>query len=876
MLKLTDIRKVYSFGQNAQTALDGVSVEFRKSEFVSILGPSGCGKTTLLNIIGGLDRYTSGDLSVKGVSTKKYRDGDWDRYRNRSIGFVFQSYNLIPHQSILSNVELAMTLSGVKRSARRERAREALERVGLGEYLHKRPNQMSGGQMQRVAIARALVNNPEILLADEPTGALDSATSEQIMELLKEIAKDRLVIMVTHNPDLAERYSTRIIRLFDGRITGDSNPYTSEEEGETVGHVKRKKKPMSFFTATSLSLNNLMTKKGRTILTSFAGSIGIIGIALILSLSNGIQIYIDKMQEDTLSAYPITIQRETIDYTSMLSAVSDEAAEPHEKDAVYSNSNMQRMLNTMLSGLVTNDLGSLKEYFEDESTGMDGLVSDIKYTYGASFSMYAEKADGGYDEVDAIEIVDSMYEALYGITYSEAVNGMGSMSSMYSSVNSSFDVMTEMLDNKELLSAQYDVIQGDWPAAYNEMVLVVDENNEIPDMILYALGLRDRSEIPDYIDLVKDGEEVPIDQKVFSYDELLGKTFRLIPDSYKFADTDGDGKYEDLTEDEEKLNSVIGDGITIKISGIVRPTKDALASSIGGTLGYTKELSEHIIGLLQDSDAVKAQLDNEDTDIFTGIKFPEDTKKELTMDDVRAYLATLPSEEQAAYQPYMESMDEKTILEMFKAMLTTSATYEGNLKKIGYIDEKQPETIAIYPKDFASKEEICNKIDDFNEGRDENDKITYSDMLGIILSSVTTIIDIISYVLIAFVSISLVVSSIMIGIITYISVLERTKEIGILRAIGASKKDISRVFNAETLIVGFGAGAMGILLTVLLCLPINAIIHAVSGVYNVNAVLPWQGGVILVIISMLLTFIAGLIPSRFAAKKDPVVALRTE
>ena len=876
MLKLTDIKKVYSFGQNSQTALDGVSVEFRKNEFVSILGPSGCGKTTLLNIIGGLDRYTSGDLTIKGVSTKKYRDGDWDTYRNRSVGFVFQSYNLIPHQSILANVELAMTLSGVKRSVRRERAKAALERVGLGDYMHKKPNQMSGGQMQRVAIARALVNNPEILLADEPTGALDSATSEQIMELLKEIAKDRLVIMVTHNPDLAEKYSTRIIRLFDGKITGDSNPYVSEEEKEETGHKKRKKKPMSFLTATSLSLNNLMTKKGRTILTSFAGSIGIIGIALILSLSNGIQVYIDKMQEDTLSAYPITIQKETVDYTGMLSTVSDNAAEAHENDAVYSNSNMQRMLNTMLSGLVTNDLGALKDYFEDESTGMEEYVSDIKYTYGASFSMYSENADGGYDEIDSLEIIDSMYEALYGIKYSDAINGMGSMSSMYSSINSSFDVMSEMLDNEELLSAQYDVVKGSWPGSYDEMVLVIDQNNEIPDMVLYALGLRDRSEIPEYVDMVKKGEELPIEQKVFSYDDLLGKTFRLIPDSYKFADTDGDGIYEDLSEDGEKLNDVIDKGITIKISGIVRPKKDALASSIGGTLGYTKELSEHVIGLLQESDAAKAQLNNADTDIFTGIKFPAGDKKEFTMEDVREYLAALPAEEQATYQAYMANMDENTVLEMFKSMLTTSATYEGNLTKIGYVDENQPETIAIYPKDFASKEEICNKIDAFNEGRDEDEKITYSDMLGVILSSVTTIINIISYVLIAFVSISLIVSSIMIGIITYISVLERTKEIGILRSIGASKKDISRVFNAETLIVGFCAGAIGILATVLLCLPINAIIHAVSGVYNVNAVLPWQGGVILVAISMFLTFIAGLIPSRLAAKKDPVVALRTE
>ncbi len=876
MLKLTNIKKVYSFGQNSQTALNGVSVEFRKNEFVSVLGPSGCGKTTLLNIIGGLDRYTDGDLMIKGISTKEYRDGDWDTYRNRSVGFVFQSYNLIPHQSILSNVELAMTLSGVKRSQRRERAKAALERVGLGEYLHKKPNQMSGGQMQRVAIARALVNNPEILLADEPTGALDSETSEQIMELLKEIAKDRLVIMVTHNPELAERYSTRIIRLMDGKITGDTDPYEPAEEVKNAEHKKAKKKPMSFITAISLSLNNLMTKKGRTLLTSFAGSIGIIGIALILSLSNGIQLYIDKVQEDTLSTYPITIQSETVDYSSMFTEAGDEEAEPHENDAVYSNSNMQKMLNTMLSGLVTNDLGALKEYFDDESTGMSEYVSDIKYTYGAGFSMYADDENGGYVKVDTVEIIDQMYDALYGIKYSDAIAGMGSMSGMYSSMNSHFEVMSEMLDNKALLESQYTCLKGDWPSSYDEMVLVVDENNEIMDMVLYALGLRDRSEISEYIDIVKNGEEVPINPMVFKYEDLIGKTFQLIPDAYRFADSNGDGIFEDLSEDEERMNDIIGDGITITISGIVRPAKDAVATSIGGVLGYTKELSEHVISLINDSAAIKAQTENPGTDIFTGIDFRGDEEKELTMDDVRAYVATLPEEEQMQYQAVMSAMEEETILEMFRAMLMTNATYDGNLDKIGYVDETKPVSVAIYPKDFASKEAICDKIDEFNANRSDEEQIKYTDIFGILMSSVSIIVNIISYVLIAFVSISLVVSSIMIGIITYISVLERTKEIGILRAIGASKKDISRVFNAETLIVGFGAGAIGIAVTVLLCLPINAIIHAVSGVYNVSAQLPVAGGVILVLISMFLTFIAGLIPSMLAAKKDPVVALRSE
>ena len=870
MLQLKNIKKVYKFADNSQTALNGVSMAFRRSEFVSILGPSGCGKTTLLNIIGGLDRYTDGDLIIKGRHTREYRDGDWDVYRNRSVGFVFQSYNLIPHQSILANVELAMTLSGISRQQRRERAKKALERVGLGDFLHKKPNQMSGGQMQRVAIARALVNDPEILLADEPTGALDSGTSVQIMELLSEIAKDRLVIMVTHNPELAERYSTRIIRLLDGKVVGDSNPYEPAEESAPAEKKKVRKKPMSFITATSLSLNNLMTKKARTFLTSFAGSIGIIGIALILALSNGITLYIDRVQEDTLSSYPLTIQTEAMDYSSMFAAAADNGGEEHGDDGkIHSNSNMTTMLNSMLSGMVHNDLKSLKSYLDDPANGISDLVSDVKYTYGLDYTVYTTDVAGNRVKVDTTEIIDAMYEKLYGIKYSDAINGMGSMSSLAGSVTG-FDIMSEMIDNQSLLESQYDII-GSWPSEYNEVVLAVDKNNELTDMVLYALGLRDRSEINDFIDMMKNGEELPVEKLSFDYDDLIGMTFDLVPAALAYEDADGNGVYEQLEEDR-----AVGNAVKIKISGIVRPSEGALASSISGVLGYTKALTDYITDITDKSDAVKAQKENSDTDIFTGIKFPTSEQSPLTMDDVQAYISTLGAEEQAQYGALISGMDEKKVLEMFTALTRTSATYDGNLEKLGVIDKTTPKSVSIYPKDFESKEVICDKIDDFNAGRDENDKITYTDYVGLMMSSVTTIIDVISYVLIAFVSISLIVSSIMIGIITYISVLERTKEIGILRSIGASKKDVSRVFNAETLIVGFSAGIIGIGITLILTVPINFLIRTISGVSGVGAALPWQGGLALVLISCLLTFIAGLVPSRIAAKKDPVVALRTE
>lgn len=877
MLKLIGIKKVYAFGDQKQTALNGVNVEFRKNEFVSVLGPSGCGKTTLLNIIGGLDRYTEGDLIIRGKSTKQYRDGDWDTYRNRSIGFVFQTYNLIPHQSILANVELAMTLSGVKRTERRARAKQALEKVGLGDYIHKKPNQMSGGQMQRVAIARALVNNPEILLADEPTGALDSETSLQIMELLKEIAKDRLVIMVTHNPELAQLYSTRIIRLLDGKIVDDSDPYTEQETAALPAEKKRvKKKPMSFLTAANLSLNNLMTKKARTFLTSFAGSIGIIGIALILSLSHGINLYINQVQEDTLSTYPLTITSEAMDYSSMFSLSDETAEQEHDLDKIYSNSNMQRMMNAMMNGFVTNDLKSLKEYFDQPETGMGEYVTDIKYTYDIDFGMYTKDENGDYVKIDSTEIMDLMYEEFVGISYTDYMASLGSMSTMMDSFTSSINVFSEMIDNEELLRSQYDLLYGTWPQDYNEMILVLNDNNELMDLTLYALGLRDRSEIPDLVDSFKNGDGIPIDSKSYTYEDLVGKEFRLVLNSDLYEEVDDSGVYKDISEDEDRLSQAISGGETIKISGIIRPSANAVAQSITSTLAYTKELTQYIIDKTEQSDIVKAQKENPDVDIFTGLAFATADDEALTMEDVRAYIASLPPEQQQQYGPVLSTMDEKDVLAMFTEMMRTSATYDGNLKKLGVADKETPASIAIYSKDFASKEEVENLIADYNRDKEEDDQITYTDMIGLMMSSITMIIDVISYVLIAFVSISLIVSSIMIGIITYISVLERTKEIGILRSIGASKKDISRVFNAETLAVGLAAGLIGILFTVLLCLPINLIIQSLSGISNVGAVLPWQGGVILVIISMLLTFIAGLIPAKLAAKKDPVVALRTE
>lgn len=908
MLALKHIVKDYTAGDTQVRALKGVSLEFRKHEFVSILGPSGCGKTTLLNIIGGLDQYTDGDLVINGKSTKDFRDGDWDTYRNHSVGFVFQSYNLIPHQSVLSNVELALTLSGVSKAERRKRATDALTQVGLGDQLHKRPNQMSGGQMQRVAIARALVNDPDILLADEPTGALDSTTSVQIMELLKSISKDKLIIMVTHNPDLAAQYSSRIIRLLDGKITDDTNPYRSEAAQPAATQSRKEQKAlrkpsMSFLTALTLSLNNLMTKKGRTILTAFAGSIGIIGIALILSISTGVQNYIDQVQEDTLSTYPLTIESTATDLAKLMGSLAETriSDDTHDLERVYSDNTMTKLLNSMIAEITSNDLKSFREFLESGETNIKELSSDIQYGYSTQLNVFAADTSDGITQVNPS-------------TFMEAL-GMGNMSAMMeanpmmqmSSSMSSMDVWAEMLGNEALLSSQYDVIAGRMPEDFDEVVLVVDEDNELDDYTLYTLGLKEQSELREMYKELQQGNTVEAESVDYSYDELLSLTFRLVPSCDFYEEQDG--IWIDRREDDASYKELVDNGLELRVVGILRPNEDATAQSISGAVGYTTALMEYLIGEINGSEVVKAQIDNPDTDIFTGLPFEDadggtddmggmpdvdpaggmpdadpaggmpdvdligglggmlGMDMESLTDEQRAYLATLSEEQLAALQS------------QYAGTQSTTATYDGNLALLGVADLSEPSSISIYPKDFASKEDITEIIDSYNnrmraEGKDEN-VIQYTDYIGLMMSSITTIITAISYVLIAFVAISLVVSSIMIGIITYISVLERTKEIGILRSIGASKRDISRVFNAETLIVGFVAGALGILITLLFTLPINALIYSLSGV-SLKAVLPLGGAVILVAISMFLTFIAGLIPSKVAARKDPVVALRSE
>lgn len=935
MLSLKQIIKNYVSGNETVQALKGIDIEFRENEFVSILGPSGCGKTTLLNIIGGLDRYTSGDLVINGKSTKEFKDSDWDTYRNHSIGFVFQSYNLIPHQTVLSNVELALTLSGVSKSERRKRAIDVLTKVGLSDQLNKKPNQMSGGQMQRVAIARALINDPDILLADEPTGALDSATSVQIMEILKEISKDKLIIMVTHNPELAEKYSSRIIKLLDGKITDDSDPYSANvvepiknEEKAKADRKKGKKTSMSFLTALSLSKNNLLTKKARTILTSFAGSIGIIGIALILSLSNGVQTYIDAVQEDTLSTYPLTIDETTTDFQSMMEIMMD-TAEPDENrpaDRVYSRNLTGLMINAMSAGSSQNNLKEFKTYLESKKDVLEQYTSDIKYSYSTVMNIYKENDEGEIIQVNPSQV----YEALgMGSQISDMQSSsIGSMSPIMSSTS---NMWSEMIDNQDILDAQYDVIAGRMPENYNEIVVVVNKYNEIDDFSLYSLGLKDVNELSEMMNAMQNMETVDESVTEYSYDEILNLRYRLIlnTDYYK---KDG-SKWVDMSDDEEYMKSVIENGIELKVVGILKPNEEASAQSISGVVGYRSDLMTTLIERINDTEIVKEQLADPETDVFTGLKFEESQDEESASreellakigydqlsDDEKAKIDALSDEQLAeavsrmsaagsesemsreemlAAIEYDKMSDEEkaqidsltdqqlsAMIEMMQQQQEAASpekpetTYEENLSILGVASIDTPSSINIYPKDFASKESIENIIKEYNEkaeaeGNEEN-IIQYTDMVGLMMSSVTSIIDAISYVLIGFVAISLVVSSIMIGIITYISVLERTKEIGILRSIGASKRDISRVFNAETIIVGFTAGAIGIAISYLLTIPINMIISHITEA-PVRAAIPTAGAVILIIISMLLTFIAGLIPSRIAAKKDPVVALRTE
>ena len=1038
MLKLRNIIKDYETGESKVRALDGISLDFRESEFVSILGPSGCGKTTLLNIIGGLDQYTSGDLVINGRSTKLYRDADWDAYRNHSIGFVFQSYNLIPHQTVLANVELALTLSGISPKERRARAMDALRQVGLADQIKKKPNQMSGGQMQRVAIARALVNDPDILLADEPTGALDTQTSVQIMDILRSISKKKLIIMVTHNPELAEEYSSRIIRVLDGRVVDDTNPYLADGEvvteptAEVITDKKEQKKQliadrkalkadkaslkkegkvkksMSFFTALSLSLNNLMTKKTRTFMTSFAGSIGIIGIALILSVSAGVNNYIDSVQRDTLSTYPLTIQRETQDFSAMLEAMTEvKSQETGEIDPnkIYIDDSMGAMMSAM-SATTKNNLVKFKQYILDNYGKLEDAVSDIQYTY--DFDLQIFTADGK-TQVSPTQIFEKMGDAFSGITEMMEMSGSDSM----------FSVMSEMINNQQILDEQYELVgEGSkWPTAANEVVLVVNENNQISKMTLYMLGVLDQDGLEKVMtDLMLNGNYESSHMTPYDISEFLGKEFLLLNTSQFFEESKtetyiANGKVypvwndlrEDLTFNEEAF--VTKNGTKLVISGIVRPREGVTATSISGALGYTKGLTDEILRLNTESAVINQQKETPTINVLTGLTFERTTytKENIgdliakidskTMERFYAYmtqmilsdpvesaklvinspeafmgffslmptdyqtailtgmlnqakmtqpdalngvlsgigstintsvnsenflhlLPSLPQEDvmmaagamvslcgndfmQGIYNGMTESIKTMTLTdEMFVTLLKndfisdekfamleetlyqmapqTDATYESVLKELGDAEAADPMSINFYAKDFESKEVIEKFIADYNKNAEEADQLKYTDMIGILMSSISTIINAISYVLIAFVAISLVVSSIMIGIITYISVLERTKEIGILRAIGASKRDIRRVFNAETLIVGFVAGLIGILATLFFNTIINIILINLTGIPTLKATLPVGAAIILVAISMFLTFIAGLFPSGFAAKRNPVEALRSE
>ena len=995
MLKLDNIVKVYETGGEDVTALRGVNLSFRENEFVAILGHSGCGKTTLLNIVGGLDQYTSGDLIINGRSTREFRDGDWDAYRNHSIGFVFQSYNLIPHQSVLANVELALTLSGVGKGERRRRAEEALKKVGLADQIKKRPNQLSGGQMQRVAIARALVNDPDILLADEPTGALDSETSVQVMDLLAEIAEEKLVIMVTHNPELAEQYATRTIRLLDGRVVDDSAPFDGRQEGPVRVEVGMKKPSMSFPTAFSLSLNNLMTKKGRTLLTSFAGSIGIIGIALILSLSAGINRYINQVQEETLSSYPITIMAESTDMSDLMASLMGshrgEGGEDHDRERVYSSTVMYDMLNSMVEAEVqTNNLKDFKAYLDQGGGGIADLAA-IQYSYDFGFDIYTQDEDGKIVKSDVMTLMQDAMSAMYGGDYSSYFATMGGMYER-------MDVWEELLGGEEgeavggQVKSQYDLLYGRWPERYDEVILFVDRNNEISDLMLYALGLMSADHMTESLSAAMDGESLEAEVRSWSYEELCGMDFKLLLPAEKYQYEPATGTWVDMSATDTGMDFLYNSddtGTRLKVVGVARPGEDSTAGMVTGAIGYTGALTAYAIEATAEMEIVKKQMADGETDVICGLPFPReddaepaDWEKEeairehlLTLSDTEkagAYMdvmgqpsdeyveavvdqqtegMTRESVEQMIIQQYAGEMgvDGETVAgyiaemsdeelfsrveeavaqqvreqyaqgvqaqlgalsqEQLAVMLDVSmgsgymsvraepleawqygylydhympptrsdSTYEENLELLGYVDLESPSAINIYASTFAEKDLIADKIADYNAAcADSEDEIHYTDYVALLMSSVTDIISGISYLLIAFVSISLVVSSIMIGIITYISVLERTKEIGILRAVGASKRDVSRVFNAETLIVGLGAGLIGIGVTLLLILPINAALLHFTGIAGLRASLPVQGAVVLVVISALLTIIAGLIPSRLAAKKDPVVALRTE
>jgi len=941
MLTIKNIKKQYVTGELVQTALDDVSLNFRDNEFVAILGPSGSGKTTLLNVIGGLDRYDSGDLIINGISTKKYKDRDWDSYRNHTIGFVFQSYNLIPHQTILSNVELALTISGVSRTERKRRAKEALEKVGLGDQLHKRPNQMSGGQMQRVAIARALVNNPDILLADEPTGALDSETSVQVMDLLAEVAKDRLVIMVTHNPDLADQYANRIVKLSDGKITGDSNPYEIKEENqEKPQHKNMGKSSMSLLTSLSLSFNNLRTKKGRTILTSFAGSIGIIGIALIQALSAGVNAYISDIQRDTMASYPITINAETIDLASYLKTGegNDSDEVKHDMDAVYSNSKRMQSLADMSSTVTENNLTKFKKYLDDKKSPIQEYLGSngVVYSYATKFSLYSYDDNQTLVNADGSTLIDDellktnigmmmAYSSTDAFQTTAATNMFGGTS-----------VFTQLLPKSDgtgiskSITDNYDVVYGSMPSAYDEMVLVLDKNNEVSGQSLYKLGILPTEEYRSILKSIDKSQEVTVPVHRLDYKEICSREYYILP-ACDYYELNSYGIYEDVSKDSIRVEKKLKDSIKMKITGIIKPKEDTDQRFINSAIGYTKALTDYIISYTDDSSLVRDQKQNPDVNILNGIpyKASNDTEK---ADSARKYILGMktsdkktlfsmvyaemskvsstapvqkPEDGQSAVQPSSgevrgqtidpSKMTEEQIAAMVdeflltnntdtvKAMLVTiydkyvsTGNYDDTLSALGVVSEEAPSSIAIYADSFENKEKIAECIEEYNKSVGKEDKITYTDLVGLLMSSVTTIINVISYVLMAFVAVSLIVSSIMIGIITYISVLERTKEIGILRAIGASKKNISRVFNAETFIIGLLAGIIGIGFSLLMLIPINIVIHAIAGMDTVNAFLPWVNAIVLILLSVVLTLIGGIIPSRKAAKKDPVTALRTE
>ena len=999
MLELKNIRKEYSAGETKVHALRGIDLQFRDCEFVSILGPSGCGKTTMLNIIGGLDRYTSGDLFINGKSTKDFKDRDWDTYRNHSIGFVFQSYNLIPHQTVLQNVELALSLSGVSKRERRVRAKEALEKVGLGEHLKKKPGEMSGGQMQRVAIARAIVNNPDIILADEPTGALDTETSVQVMDILKEISRDRLVIMVTHNPDLAEKYSTRIINMVDGTILGDSSPLSEEEvanaratEKEMSGKKSTKKPSLSYGTSFALSLKNLISKKGRTVLTSFAGSIGIIGIALIYAVSNGMTAYIDTVQEETLSSYPLTIEAQHLDMSSLLSTFIGQAESvgDHENDAVYKKAMLSVMINALNNTETTeNDLKAFKEYIEaeiSESSDNEELkeaLNGIQYTYNLNLQVYTKDEYGNIILSDTQSLLQELLLENFGMDMSSMM-GATSGSSLLSGFSSSSGVTLwqEMLPGEngklvsELVEKQYDLVYGTWPTEYDEIVLVVDENNELNDMILYSLGLISKADMETIIDAVINGTELELTSESWSYEEICDMEFRTVLSSSCYSVDPATGLYVDMRDTDAGLRILYENGIPLKVSGIIRPAEDSISSMLTGSICYTSKLTEYIIEQGTASDAVKQQLDNPDTDIFTGLPFkddsgsipaeekeqlfrdhiaaldeagkanayisimsiPSDTEisltvntmlESMTMEEMRASLITGLSQQMGMSEEgiasYIDAMSDDDVKEIIYSMLVeqyvaqyaaqvqaqlagmemsqlaamldmampgytteqcadyydavlefSSSDYDTNLTKLGYVDIETPSTINLYASSFENKDIIEDAIALYNEQVDDLQQIAYTDYVGIMMSSITTIINAITYVLIAFVAVSLIVSSIMIGVITLISVQERTKEIGILRAIGASKKNVSSMFTAETVLIGLASGLVGVVVTYLLCIPINLLLHHLTGIGNLSAILPISTAVILVVISVLLTMLSGVIPSRSAARKDPVVALRTE